>query len=59
MTSDDLLDGKAGPEAQANEILRLLNVDLEEVVRGLNLTTGNSRTQVTGRCVSVQEGGAE
>jgi hypothetical protein len=57
MSSDELLDGKAGPEAQANEVLRLLNEDMAEAIRGLALTSGNSRSQTAGRSVSVQEGG--
>jgi hypothetical protein len=59
MTSDDLLDGKAGPEAQANEVLRILNEEMQEAVRGLQFTSGNSRAQVAGRSISVQEGGGE
>jgi hypothetical protein len=59
MTSDDLLDGKAGPEAQANEIVRLLNVEMDAAFRELQLTSGNTRTQVSGRSISVQEGGGE
>jgi len=59
MTSDDLLNGKAGPEAQANEVLRILNTEMQDAVRGLQFTSGNSRTQVAGRSISVQEGGAE
>jgi hypothetical protein len=57
MSSDDLLDGKAGPEAQANEVLRLLNEDMAEAIRGLAMTSGNSRTQTMGRSVAVLEGG--
>ena len=57
MSSDELLDGKAGREAQANEVLRLLNEDMAEAIRGLAFTSGNSRTQTAGRNVSVQEGG--
>lgn len=59
MTSDELLDGKAGPEAQANEVLRILNAEMQEAIRGLEFTSGNSRTQVAGRSISVQEGGGE
>lgn len=33
MTSDELLDGKAGPEAQANEILRLVSQMIDDAVR--------------------------
>lgn len=32
MTSDDLLDGKAGPEAQANEIFLLVSAMITEAV---------------------------
>lgn len=32
MTSDELLDGKAGPEAQANEIFRLVTQMIDEAV---------------------------
>lgn len=59
MTSDELLNGTAGPEAQANEILRLLNLEMDAAIRGLELSAGNSRTQVSGRHISVQEGGGQ
>lgn len=59
MTSDQLLNGDAGPEAQANEVLRLLNEEMNAAIRGLELSAGNGRTQVSGRHVSVQEGGGE
>lgn len=32
MTSDELLDGKAGPEAQANEIFRIVSAMIDEAV---------------------------
>lgn len=57
MTSDALLNGDAGPEAQANEILRLLNSEMQQAIRGLELSSGNARTQVSGRSISVQQGG--
>jgi hypothetical protein len=33
MTSDELLDGKAGPEAQANEVLRIVTSMIDEAVQ--------------------------
>jgi len=33
MTSDELLDGKAGPEAQANEIFRIVSSMIDEAVQ--------------------------
>jgi hypothetical protein len=58
MTSDALLNGDAGPEAQANEIVRILNEEIDTAIRGLyQLAAGNSRTQVSGRMISVTEGG--
>jgi hypothetical protein len=33
MTSAELLDGKAGPEAQANEIFRIVSTMIDEAVR--------------------------
>lgn len=59
MNSEALLNGDAGPEAQANEILRVLNAEMEAAIRGLELSAGNSRTRVSDRHVSVQEGGAQ
>jgi hypothetical protein len=32
MTSGELLDGKAGPEAQANEIFRVVSTMIDEAV---------------------------
>jgi hypothetical protein len=32
MTSDELLDGAAGPEAQANEIFRIVTAMIDEAV---------------------------
>lgn len=58
MTSDALLNGDAGPEAQANEIVRILNEEIDTAIRSLyQLTAGNSRTQVSGRMIAVTEGG--
>lgn len=58
MTSDALLNGDAGPEAQANEIVRILEAEIDTAIRGLyQLTAGNSRTQVSGRMIAVTEGG--
>lgn len=59
MSSDEILDGKAGPEAQANEILRILNGEMQQAIRGLAFTSGNSRTETAGRSVAVKEGGGE
>ncbi len=47
MTSDDLLDGKAGPEAQANEVLRLVNLDLAAAIQEVQLAAGDDGT-ITG-----------
>lgn len=58
MSPDDLLNGKAGAEAQANEILRLLNEEMKQVSRELMLSSGNGRTLTSGQTVAVQEGGA-
>ena len=44
MSSDDLLDGKAGPEAQANEILRLVNAAAEAAYLEVALVAGNDAT---------------
>lgn len=44
MSSDDLLDGKAGPEAQANEILRLVNAAAEQAYKEIALVAGNDAT---------------
>jgi hypothetical protein len=33
MTSDQLLDGEAGPEAQANEVLRIVTSMIDEAVQ--------------------------
>ena len=57
MSSDEILDGKAGPEAQANEILRILNDEMQQAIRSLRFTSGNSRTQTMGRAIAVQQGG--
>ena len=59
MSRDEILNGSAGPETQSNEILHILNQELQEAIRGLEFTSGNSRTQVSGRAISVQEGGGE
>lgn len=59
MSRDEILNGNAGQEAQSNEILHILNQELQEAIRGLEFTPGNSRTQVSGRAISVQEGGGE
>lgn len=32
MTSDQLLDGEAGPEAQANEVFRIVSSMIDEAV---------------------------
>jgi hypothetical protein len=58
MSSDQLLNGDAGPEAQANEVLRLLNEEMMAVSQELLLTSGNSRTITGGDAVFLQEGGA-
>jgi len=58
MSSDDLLNGKAGAEAQANEILRILNAEMMQASRELMLSSGNERTLTSGQSVAVQEGGA-
>lgn len=58
MTSDQLLNGDAGREAQANEIVRILNEEIDAAIRGLyQLAAGNSRTQVSGRMIAVEGGG--
>lgn len=44
MSSDELLDGKAGPEAQANEILRLVTQAAEEAYKEIALVAGNDAT---------------
>lgn len=44
MSSDELLDGKSGPEAQANEILRLVNQATEEAYKEIALVAGNDAT---------------
>lgn len=59
MSRDEILNGNAGAEAQSNEILSILNEELQTAIRGLEFTSGNSRTQVSGRAISVQEGGGE
>jgi hypothetical protein len=55
MSSNDLLDGKAGAEAQANEILRILNAEMEEAIRGIQLEAGNAITQAGGLAVARKE----
>jgi hypothetical protein len=47
MTSEDLLDGKAGPEAQANEVLRLVNLDMAAAIKEVQLAAGDDAT-ITG-----------
>lgn len=44
MSSDQLLNGEAGAEAQANEVMRLVDVDLQEALREIALVAGNDRT---------------
>ncbi len=46
MTSDDLLDGKAGPEAQANEILRLTNEMMQRAIAEIQLAAGSDSTAI-------------
>ena len=45
MTSDELLDGKAGPEAQANEIFRIVSSMIDEAVQRVgNISAADSNT---------------
>jgi len=44
MSSNDLLDGKAGAEAQANEILRLVNLHLAAAIQEVQLAAGDDAT---------------
>ena len=45
MSSDELLDGAAGPRAQVDEILRLLDEDLKVAIAEIGLEAGNDITQ--------------
>ena len=58
MSRDEILNGDAGAEAQADEVLRILNDEMLALSRDLLLSAGNKRTQTGGRMVGVQEGGA-
>ena len=46
MSSDDLLDGKAGREAQSNEILRLTNEMIKKAIEEIQLAAGNDATAI-------------
>lgn len=58
MSRDQILNGDAGAEAQANEVLAILNEEMLALSRELVLSPGNSRTRASGQMVAVQEGGA-
>jgi hypothetical protein len=45
MTSDELLDGNAGPKAQADEVLRLIDEDLKVAIAEIGLVAGNDITE--------------
>lgn len=46
MSRDELLDGKAGPEAQANEILAVVNELLQAAINDVALQAGSSAEEV-------------
>jgi len=48
MSSDQLLDGEAGSEAQANEILRLTNEMMKAAIEEIQLAAGNDATAIGG-----------